>query len=162
VESKPKASVTAPQTGGLSIEAGLVFRSGDIKPVARTVFYLLDAHPGNILKEAGIKPADKSGMDLEDPEKLLFSLGLAMRYAELPSEQPFLAAAMEALKPHILQTVTTDFGGKAQFQPVVVGSYYLMGVAQTPKGLALWNIKVELNPGQNSFTLDQNNAAYAQ
>ena len=163
VESKPKVSTSARRNSNLSIEAGLVFRSGDIKPVARTTFYLLDAHPGNILKEAGVKPSDTgSGMDLEDPDKLAFSLGLAMRYAELPSERPFVSAAMEALKPHIIQTVTTDFGGKAQFSSVPAGSYYLFGVAQTPQGMALWNMKVDLNAGQNAVTLDQNNAAYAR
>lgn len=161
-ESKPQPQSIVPQSSNLSMEAGLVFRSGDIKPVARTTFYLLDKHPGTILKEAGVKPADKGQMDLEDPEKLMFSLGLAIRYAELPSEQPFLATAMEALKPHIIQTVTTDFGGKAQFSSLAAGNYYLMGVAHTPKGMAVWNLKVQLNPGQNSVTLDQNNAAYAQ
>ena len=69
---------------------------------------------------------------------------------------------MTALTPHILQTITTDFGGKASFQPVATGTYYLMGVTETPSGgWAVWNLRVDLKPGQNSVTLDQNNAAHA-
>jgi hypothetical protein len=158
----PSASKPSRRDGVLSIEAGLVYRSGDVKPVARTTFYLLDAHPGTVLREAGIRPSDTSSSNPDDPDGLASLLGLAIVYADLPSEQSFLSAAMTALKPHIVQSIATDFTGKAQFASAPAGTYYLMGASKTPRGMAFWNLKVELNSGQNSITLDQNNAAYAQ
>src|SRR5207302_7203151 len=38
----PSATQTPTPLATLSIEAGLVYTNGDTKPVARTVFYLLD------------------------------------------------------------------------------------------------------------------------
>ena len=66
---------------------------------------------------------------------------------------------MEAMRPHIVATVTTDFNGKGQFSAVPAGTYYLMGIGQLYKQVVLWNLKVDLNAGQNSVTLDQNNAS---
>jgi len=145
----------------LSLEAGLVFRSGDIKPVARTTFYLLDDNLAKILREAGLQPPGRIGSSSGDPDtNMVFGFASATKYSSLPDYQAFLPAAMAALKPHILQSVTTDFSGKASFAPIASGTYYLMGVSQTPRGFAVWNLKVDINSSQ-SVTLDQNNAVYA-
>jgi hypothetical protein len=68
---------------------------------------------------------------------------------------------MGAIKPHIVQSITTDLTGKGTFERVAAGTYYLMGVMKTPRGHATWNLKVDLKPGNNSVTLDQNNAVTA-
>jgi hypothetical protein len=79
----------------------------------------------------------------------------------LEGYKEFGPAAETALKPHIVQTVTTGFDGKATFEAVAAGTYYLMGMSSTPKGYVIWNLKVELKAGKNSVTLDQNNAVTA-
>lgn len=164
-EGASSSNVKAPsgrKNSVLAVEAGLVYKSGDVKPVARTEFYLLDDHLGKILQQAGLEPERMSSNDGRDPaESLVFSYGLATVYSSLPDQQAFFLKAQEAIKPHIIETVTTDFGGKAQFSSVAAGTYYLMGVARTPNGMALWNLRVDMKAGQNSVTLDQNNAAYA-
>lgn len=148
----------------LSVEAALVYRSGDVRPVARTKFYLLDSHPGDLLIQAGVKETDprNSSLNLNNRDNMAWRLGLAMTHTSLPSEQAFLEAGLLALAGHIVQVAETDFGGKAQFTSVAPGSYYLMGVVEQQRNMVFWNMGVELKPGQNSITLDQNNAAYAR
>lgn len=152
----------AKQNGTLALEAGLVYRSGDVKPVARTEFHLLDKELAQLLQDAGVRPPEKSIIaGTGAGGNLAFSFALAARYNSLPDNQPFYLAAMEAIKPHIVKTVTTDFSGKATIDVVPAGSYYLMGISATPRGFAFWNLPVEIKAGQNSLVLDQNNAAYA-
>ena len=158
----PKAPTTSKQTGVLSIEAGLVFQSGDVKPVARTTFYLLNADLAQILREAGIKPTDKLSESAEPTDNdFVLSFAFANRYAALDKYQAFLPAALATIKPHIVQSVTTDFTGKAVFEPVPEGVYYLVGVATPAKAIVAWNLKVNVKAGQSSITLDQNNAEVA-
>jgi hypothetical protein len=66
------------------------------------------------------------------------------------------------VKPHIVKTVTTDFTGKATFDTVAPGTYYLMAVASTPQSYAMWNMRLELKPGPFAVSLDQNNAIFAR
>lgn len=159
----PSAPLPSEQNSVLSLEAGLVYKSGDTKPVARTTFYLLDDELGKILREAGLQPEASHQRIYNDVDRALVStFASSIKFRILPQYQAFYPAAMEALKPHIIQSVTTDFGGKASFEPVPPKVYYLMGFNETPRGYAIWNLKVDLKPGQNSVTLDQNNAAYAR
>lgn len=144
----------------LQIEAGLVFKSGDVKPVARTIFYLFVGHPGEILRDGGVRASMRSAnIDSADPEILLFNLALALRTEVLPDSAAFVKLAMPVLQPHIIQQVTTDFGGKAQFAPVKPGTYYLAGFAEVGRASATWNMKSTLNPGPTAMTLDNNNAS---
>jgi hypothetical protein len=162
----PSAAVVSPasdaaQWGALSLEAALVFRSGDVKPMARTVFYLLDDDLAKILRAAGLKTSQRYGTMQDTDQNLLFTFGSASKYPSLEDHAQFYATATEALKPHIKQSITTDFSGKANFQNVPVGNYFLMGFGLTPRGFVLWNVAVEIKPGSSSITLDQNNAAFA-
>ena len=145
--SEPAA---APQTGTLSIEAGIIYKMGGNQPVSRTEFMLLDQSLETILNEAGI-PARDTGV--------LSSYAFAMLY---PSQFPGVGErAQAAIKQHAVQTVSTDFSGKAQFTDIKPGSYFIMGLSSTRKGFAIWNLPVEVKAGQNSVFLDQNNAASA-
>jgi hypothetical protein len=67
----------------------------------------------------------------------------------------------KALKEHTVQIVTTDFSGKATFNDIKPGSYYIFGRTQTRGGFAVWNLFVEIRAGANSVFLDQNNAVAA-
>ncbi len=164
--SRPKTQVKGkPSTkaqGVLSFETGLVFRSGDVKPIARTTFYLLDNNLSKILIDAGLQTPKGHESGTNDINKdLINSFAGSIVFNLLPEYKDFHLAAMTALKPHTIQTVTTGFDGKATFQPTATGTYYLMGVSETPNGYVIWNLKVEIKPGKNSVILDQNNAATA-
>lgn len=147
----------------LSIEAGLVFRSGDTKPVSRATFHLLDEDAAKILSVAGLKPDDEQLRISKDiGQALIDTYAISARYGDtLEKYRAFYPAATQALQPHILKTVTTDFSGKAAFEDVAPGTYYVMGWSQTPRGYVIWNLKVEVRAGQNSLLLDQNNAVTA-
>jgi hypothetical protein len=43
---------------------------------------------------------------------------------------------------HVQYTTLTDFEGKATFEDVKVGDYYLFGVTQTRGAFAIWNLKI--------------------
>jgi hypothetical protein len=94
------APATKPPTGGrknatLSFEAGLVYQSGDVKPVARTTFYLLDDNLGKILKAAGLQPPRRfsSGSDRPIEEELADAFGSSVVYTILDEYKTFYPAA---------------------------------------------------------------------
>lgn len=152
----------AAQAAALNIEAGLVYRSGDSKPVARTEFYLLDKSAAAIIREAGVKLSDRtSGTEDNSDRGVMFSLGLNLAYREVSNRESY-DAAMSAIKQHIIKSFTTDFGGKAVIDGIPQGDYYVFGFYKSIKGFVIWNVPVSLKPGSNSLTLDQNNADYAQ
>jgi hypothetical protein len=158
----------AKQETVLSVEAALVFKSGDIKPVARTEFFLLDKNFETILQEAGFI-SSISASDL--PQKLkdslntmnginplgTFSAVIKLSNGIVPY-QIALAKVAVATKSHTVYTTTTDFQGKAQFKEIKAGEYYLFGYNKVGESVAVWNLKTEVKSGQNSITLDQNNA----
>jgi hypothetical protein len=152
------------EQSSLSIEAGLIYKSGDVKPVARTTFYLLDKGLGEILSEAGLKASDSTRLNLppdmasNSPENLCFMWKLAASSTYDEKSKSFMQRAEEAMKPHLIQTVMTDFSGKAQFAPVTPGTYFVVGHYKPDRDSAAWSVKVELKSGQNSVTLDNNNA----
>jgi hypothetical protein len=145
----------------LSIETGLVFKSGDVKPLARTEFHILDESLANILRNAGLKPPKSYGETGEADRDYVSAFAFASKYNSNPTYQEFYPRAIEALKPHIVQSVTTDFSGKAKFAPVAAGTYYIMGLGSTPRGFVIWNLKIDLKAGENPVVLDQNNADIA-
>jgi hypothetical protein len=133
----------------LSIQAGIVYKMGGAQPVARVQFYLLDQSLEVILQSAGLQSDNRIG--------LIATYGLASKY---PSQyRGFYERAQTAIQQHIVRSVTTDFNGLAQFEPISAGTYYVMGMSGTRGGFAIWNVPVNLPPGQSSIILDQNNAA---
>jgi hypothetical protein len=71
------------------------------------------------------------------------------------------ASAREALKDHVIASGTTDFNGNLLFTGLPANKeIYIFGMAQTRSGWAIWNVSVEIPPGQvRSTVLDQKNAA---
>jgi hypothetical protein len=145
------------QTSTLSFETGLVLRSGDVKPVARATFYLLDKDLETILRDSGFRGDE--GFPILDT----FALKYVSRQLETlrGASVTTFDSAMLAVKPHIVTSTTSDFGGKGQFTSVKPGTYWLFHVSEVGRNTVLWNLKIDLKPGQNSVTLDQNNAAVA-
>lgn len=138
------------QSTTLSIEAGIIYKMGGNQPVARTEFMLLDQSLETVLREGGVS---------EGRTGVLSTYAFAVKY---PEQFPGVAArAAQAIKSHLVSSVSTDFAGKAQFTDLKPGSYYLAGLTSTRKGFAIWNLPVEVKAGQNSLFLDQNNAATA-
>lgn len=148
----------------ISLEAAIIYRSGNVKPIARTQFHLLDQSLVQILREAGLRPDRQWIQPQGDDEALVNTFAYAVTTKLI--DPSFLSKALPALKPHIVQTVTTDFTGKASFDSVKAGSYFVVGIAQTATGSsgghAVWNLKVEVKPGTSNVILDQNNAVYAR
>jgi hypothetical protein len=71
------------------------------------------------------------------------------------------ARVKAGLKNYIVEEATTDFEGKAQFQNIKPGIYYLYGhVHLGIFSSQFWNLKVTLNPGVNSLILDNENSDY--
>lgn len=156
----PKVETKVEST--LSFDTGIVFRSGDVKPVARTKFYLLDNSLVQILY--GMK--DGEGQTATNPRSIYVNYVFGIELGS--TMESFLITynnIVTLLNPHIIQSVTTDFGGKATFKQVPPGRYYVLGYTKVGsqvmgKGSIVWDVKVDLSPGNNSLTLDQNNAAF--
>jgi hypothetical protein len=148
---------TIQQNSTLSLEAALIFNSGDVKPVARTQFLLLDDEPGKLLKAAGIKTAEPLRPEDDETRQLVFDFVFAQRSVILPNYAAFLEAALPVIKPHIIQSAITDFSGQAQFKPVHAGTYYLLGYTEVSRSRAGWNLELTLKPGSQKVTLDNNN-----
>lgn len=159
------------QQATVSIEAALVFKSGDVKPVARTEFMLLDKNFETILQESDFTselPEDLKGkISKISPLKAFALLANATEKAasySVPTstgKDEFRLALMKAtaaVKPHTLYSTTTDFQGKAEFKEVKAGEYYLFGYSNAGATVVVWNLKTEVKSGQNKITLDQNNA----
>src|SRR5262245_60248789 len=104
--SKPAPAKPAPTpslpttttTGSLSIEAGLIFESGDVKPVARTTFYLMDADLREVLMPFG-----------ETPGSLRSKLDFLRAFSDSPNAKAEYEKLKATVDQHVVTTVTTGF-----------------------------------------------------
>jgi hypothetical protein len=133
-----------PTVSTLSIEAALVYGSGDVKPLARVTFFLLDDEIVSILQQAKLAEADRS-----DAKFTVLRL-----LAENDSR------AAQAIAPHVVKSATTDFNGRATFAPVPPKTYYLFAISEAPS--AFFGIKVELTPGANNLIIDNKSIGFHQ
>lgn len=149
-----------PQVGSIDMQAGVVMKSGDVKPIAREGFLLLDRDAFLILAEAGFK--DKKGNPVSGAYLLLARVNAEidqMFDKKTPSE---FARMMAVLKNTAVQEATSDFSGKAQFSQVTAGDYWIFGLAEIGDSGVVWNFKNQVKAGNNSVLLDQKNAVVAQ
>ncbi|HLL74804.1 MAG TPA: hypothetical protein VK421_06025 [Pyrinomonadaceae bacterium] len=140
-----------PTSGTLLIEAGIIYKMGGNQPVARTEFHLLDEDAEKLMSAAGLRADGGIGV--------LSTYAIRSRYPTSRDAQ--IEAAEFAVRTHTKFSVTTDFQGRAQFADVPPGRYWVYGMSGTRRGFAIWNVPVEIRGGQNSLSLDQNNAAAA-
>jgi hypothetical protein len=154
---KPSPTPFVQQESTLVFDTGLVMRSGDVKPIARGAFHLLDTDLQSILTSAGFQPDSGSSLLSTFALKYVARQLEALRGATVTTYD----RTMMSIKPHIVVSAMTDFQGRGQFPALKPGTYYLFHVSEVGRNVVLWNLKVDLKPGQNSITLDQNNAAEA-
>ena len=165
--------------GQFAIEAGLVMRAGNVRPVARTEFrlvrksvaaLLLQNDPEGLSHHAGSSRLVAAGrLSKEDAEKLdadmeMNSYCTVLRghgniFANKPGRLEALLAAMPVIKTNTVQTVQTDFAGKALFRNVPGGNYWLSGCYSVAPNESAWNVPIRVVAGvTKSIILDQDNA----
>jgi hypothetical protein len=159
-ETSPSVAIPKSEKGTLSFDARIVSKSGDVKPIADGTFYLLDDDLNRILQTSDLKP--------EKRLSLLNTFSMANYGSTLGIERSAkaFARAMESVKTHIVATTTSDSNGNGQFSSLVLGTYYLMNASViylntgsfADRKAILWNVKVQIHPGQNSITLSEENA----
>lgn len=155
----PKPSVI--EKSSLKFETGLVLRSGDVKPISRKTFFLLDKSFASIMIDEDHTEliANKKLTSDEDVYALfLMTFGESVESGGYGRAQNAFNSVMSAIKPHVIQTVTTDFSGKATLDKLPAGTYWLMGFTTINKDCIIWDIKANLSPGENSLILDQHNS----
>lgn len=149
----------ADPSAALSIEAALIYQSGDVKPVARTTFYLLDKSAAEVLRDAGLRsPVSLAAITKDAGLECL--IAFAKSSLSAPNHEAFFSAAQKAIQPHIVKTATTDLTGKAAIQGLPAKPVYLLGVARTARGWAVWDLRIDLKAGANSAAIDQSNTAF--
>jgi hypothetical protein len=149
----------------IDIEAQVIYNMGGPQPVARTTFYLLNADPFNL-------PEDKSS---DDDLMKVTSKAIVAALKTLVSDKSkgdkmgkdwwsgAFQSALKTWQPYIVKSVDTDFKGQATFDNIPSGTYWILGLAETRGGVALWSTKVEVGTWSTTrVLLDQNNAAYAK
>lgn len=158
---------------------------------SNTTLYLLDEDAENALQRAGVEPGLLGSRfatmlfientTLLEPGKLneiapglgsiLSTLGGEKGAAEMTelakSAKADFECAMKVIRAHSVAQMTTDANARGTFPGVPAGSYYLYGsFFRTHKpvrtGGLVWNLKVEVKPGQNATMLSVNNAAWTQ
>jgi hypothetical protein len=131
----------------LSIEAGLIYSNDDVKPVARTTFYLLDEDLLVILKSIGIGGVGGSPI----------VLGSALDFKRAFDKSAY-GKIKAAIEPHIVATIITGFDGKAKFEALEPGTRFVYGEFRSGQSLVVWNARVVLRAGVNeTLTLDNSN-----
>lgn len=130
-------------TGTLQIEVQIVYNVGGPQPAARDTFFLFNVDPTE-LPIPNARHGDASS-------------------AALQITFPYRRADIDAvIKPHVVQTVVTDFKGQATFENLKPGDYWLVGSTKTRSDDAYWLYKVSIKAGENKVQLSQDNAVYAQ
>lgn len=141
-EQPSPTGTPTPAPSSLSIDVGMIYTNGDVKPVARTTFYVLDEDMRLILQSVpGLIDVEKGGM-VGPLLQLLSDLDSEKSRAEYD-------AIVSAIKSHTVAVATTDFGGKAKFSSLTPGVRFLYGEFNAGRNYAVWNMKIELEAGAN-------------
>jgi len=124
-------------------------QSGAANPLAGHPLFLLKASFNDVLLKNGMHPgAGKTPIQDWD---------LACQ-----KSSPQCAQALANLQPYMAGVVKIDPSGKATFQGVPAGSYYIFGTTHANHLALSWDVRVDLKPGTNSLVLDQKNAETLQ
>lgn len=153
--------ITSAKSGfNINIEAALVYKSGEVVPVSRTEMYLFKRDLSEVIATPELKTLYESDAkakrlnfgtaDLRDYVQAIY------KYASLyPS---YAVPAKKALSDEINIKTQTDFSGKANFENIPSGKYFLVVIAPTRKSMAVWSMPITLEKDEK-IILDQNNAA---
>lgn len=160
------------RTSTLNIEAKIIYNMGGAQAVARQKFYLLNKDLFDPDKENFKKKYENI---TDENAKVVFIMQSTLLYSlqkfvtdgkvEEGKEKVFLDI-LEKSKPvwadFIVAETITDFDGKAAFENVPSGKYWLASQTETRSAFTLWDLPLELKPGENKLLLDQNNAIYSK
>jgi len=137
----------------LEIEGAIIFKNGDIVPIARSPIALLNESAVTLIKNAGIKEYNGKTSD--------FDILTAFVFANIRGNAVVNDIA-NSIKAHVIYNTETDFNGKASFTKLTPGKYYLFAATEARKSQAIWNLLIEIKAGERlKVVLDQNNAALA-
>lgn len=148
-------SVKVAPTGTLSIEAALIYRSGDVKPVARATFLLLDEDLNTILKPYPVA-IPRSLLSIW---MLTTHLKELEAYADSEAVKAEAGQILRAIEAHVIASTTTDFGGKAKFEGLTPGKRFLFGEFKAGNNQATWYKPVEVKSGTNETLILSNDNA---
>ncbi|MFN0278552.1 MAG: hypothetical protein ACKVRN_08120 [Pyrinomonadaceae bacterium] len=157
--SKTETKAAPVKTGNIDLEAGLVFNSGDVKPVGRATFYLLKEDPSKvILTQANLDVynSDKSRFGTSETlEK--WSMYGAVLYMDGALTPNFALAVKKSIDAASVAQATTGFDGKASFEGIPAGDYFLFGYYKFGKQTTYWRIPITVKAGANKVVLDNEN-----
>lgn len=151
--------------GALAIEAQIISPAGNKQPVARATIHLLNA---DLILLAMAEGDEHSPLHdkvyAENPR--LKSLARLMNgrrreaYSLGPDAFLLLEQCRPLWEPHVLRTAETDAEGRASFENLRPGRYWLMGYRRKDGEEAFWNQQVIIEKGTNRVALDEINALY--
>jgi len=146
--------------GSLSVETGIVFQSGDVLPLARMSLRLSRKSFAEIVAEVLGKNNNPSSDEMEPIQK--FAKGIALTQSLGESSGVLQDECITSLDKYSSSSAVTDFQGRAEMSLISPGIYFLVGHSYVRGTAFVWNVRVEIKPGNNSIVLDQNNAIIAQ
>lgn len=160
-DPNPKPKSTPPgKTGSLDLEAGLIFNSGDVKPVGRATFYLLKEDPNKIvLTQEHLDAYNQDMASFSSATETLnkWTMYGAVLYMDGHLAPSFAVGVKKSLDAAAVSQTSTGFDGKATFANVPVGNYFLFGYYTFGEQTTYWNIPVSISAGTNKLVLDNNN-----
>ena len=146
-EPAPSAPA-APTTGGARLTVSSAFPAG-ANPLAGITIFLYKDSLANVLRKAGASIAPNA------------TAGEALRATVIACKPPADCSAMSAaLEPLIASPGRDRQHGSSCLHPAGATRtlLYLSGSARSRDSVLVWDIKVDLKPGDNSVVLDQSNA----
>lgn len=131
----------------LSVASGFPAQAGMPNPLAgRPLFLLRDSYETAL---------EKGGFHIPPGMSATKAIAIACQKGRTPECQK----GFNAIPLDDVALVTTDSNGKAAFPAIPAGTYYLWATAQVRNPALMWNLRVDLKPGENTLTLDRQNAA---
>ena len=149
--------------GSLSVEARVVV-DGDTRPVSGETLYLLDADP-ILLAMAEVNEGDAVQVRTHREHPRLRMLAGLMNARRLAAYRlgTDIALVLEESRPlwetHVVRTARTDERGRAVFDGLAPGHYWLTCLSERDGKLAFWNPRVTVARARTeAVVLDQSNA----
>jgi hypothetical protein len=157
---KPKATTKSLAKGNIELEAGLTYRSGDSKPVARVKVYLIKEDLKNVFLTQ--KHLDMYNEFATTPGFKINSLDEWTLYGAVINWEQAVNPTLNAVLKESLAKITitseiTGFDGKATFTNIPTGNYFLFAFYRPNTQGNLWNVPISVKPGINKIILDNNN-----
>jgi hypothetical protein len=155
----------------VDFQAAVIFKSGEVVPVPRANFYLLDTNLQDVLatevnrqilisdiRARAPKPNDElTEMMVSEYQKMTLK-GFIKNAVGLTLSQNYV----DITRPLILKaakfTVMTDFQGNGSFRDVPPGKYFLFGHTEMRKNFIVWHVEISVDKSDQKIILDTNNS----